>query len=363
MKIVSITKDTNYQEIIKEAKGVLAKVGLVIYPTETCYGLGADVTKQQAIDKLLSYKRRREGKPLSVLVDSKNTARQYVELNASASRLYDRFLPGPMTVISKVKAKSSLASGVASELGTLGIRISSHPFAMKLAQAYGKPITATSANASWQKKPYSIDDILKPLAKKQKELLDLIIDVGQLPRRNASTVVDTTLVDSMIIRSGDINLGNEAVELISKSEKETKELAQRLCLKYWDQIRKYGLIFALVGDLGTGKTIFAKGIGDFLKIKDKIVSPSYTLANEYLYDRNKVNGYFFHLDPWRLESFDQVKQLGLNNMVGGNKILTIEWANKFLPDIVTFAKEKGVKCIEVSFEQINEDKRKLRVIE
>jgi len=176
-------------------------------------------------------------------------------------------------------------------------------------------------------------------------------------------VVDTTLVDSMILRTGEINLGDHSVELISDNESQTKALAQRLCLKYWDKIRRQGLMFALIGDLGTGKTIFAKGIGDFLHIQDEITSPSYTLANEYLFNRNEVDGYFFHLDPWRLTNFDQVTQLGLSNMVGENKILAIEWANKFLPDIKEFAKQKRVKCIEVSFEQINNNKRKLQVVE
>jgi len=350
------------QDVVNNAVLTLQNGGLVVYPTETCYGLAADATNQKAVDKLLSYKRRREGKPLSVLVDSKNTAQKYVELNESASRLYSRFLPGPMTIISKVKAKT-LAMGVASEMGTLGIRISSYPFAMVLAKAYGKPITATSANASWKKKPYSIDDILSPLSEKQKYLLDLIIDAGKLPKREASTVVDTTLVDTMIVRSGDIDLGINDLELISNNEEQTKDLAQRLCLKYWDQIRKHGLVFALIGDLGVGKTIFAKGIGQFLHIKDEIISPSYTLANEYLYSRNGIDGYFFHLDPWRLESYEQFKQLGIQNMLGANKIMAIEWANKFLFDIKDLAKQNQTTLIQISFEQLNAVQRKLRVIE
>lgn len=359
---ILLLQNSNQIQIMKQTIQCLLSGGLVVYPTETCYGLAADATNQKAVDKLLEYKRRREGKPLSVLVDSKETALKYVEINESASKLYDRFLPGPMTVISKVKS-DKLANGIVSELGTLGIRISSHPFSMELAKAYGKPITATSANASWKKKPYAISDILDNLSEKQKDLLDLIIDVGHLPKREASTVVDTTLIDTMVLRQGDIDLGNISFELISKSEHDTKELAKRLCLKYWDQIRENGLVFALIGDLGTGKTIFAKGIGEFLHIQEPITSPSYTLANEYLFDRNDVDGYFFHLDPWRLESFEMVKQLGLDNMVGRNKVLTIEWANKFLSDITAFAKEKGVKCIEVSFEQIHNDQRKLRMIE
>jgi len=361
MQILKLNSESE-KPLLNEAVMTLKNGGLVVYPTETCYGLAGDACNQQAIDKLLRYKRRREGKPLSVLVASKETAKQYVDLNDSASRLYDRFLPGPMTVISKV-IPGKLADGVASELGTLGIRISSHPFAMKLAKAYGKPIIATSANASWKKKPYNMNDLFEPLSEKQKELLDLVIDAGDLPKREASTVVDTTLLDSMIIRPGDITIDNTSMEMVSKSEQDTKELAKRLCLKYWDQIRESGLIFALVGDLGVGKTIFAKGVGEFLHVKDPVVSPSYTLANEYIFNRQGVDGYFFHLDPWRLESFEQVQSLGLSTMIGTNKVLVIEWANKFMHNIIDITKEKSVKRVEVTFEQVNESKRKLRIIE
>jgi len=90
MTILSLDEKTE-QNIIKQAIKILESGGLVVYPTETCYGLAADATNQEAINKLLSYKRRREGKPLSVLVDSKKTANKYVELNKSASRLYERF--------------------------------------------------------------------------------------------------------------------------------------------------------------------------------------------------------------------------------------------------------------------------------
>ena len=73
MTILSLDEKTE-QNIIKQAIKILESGGLVVYPTETCYGLAADATNQEAINKLLSYKRRREGKPLSVLVDSKKTA-------------------------------------------------------------------------------------------------------------------------------------------------------------------------------------------------------------------------------------------------------------------------------------------------
>lgn len=361
MKIIEINKHT-VEEIVKQACQILDKGGLVIYPTETCYGLGADATNPKAICRLLEYKRRREGKPLSILVADQKQAEKYVDLNHSARNLYQRFLPGPMTVISKTKP-GKLALGVASELGTVGIRISSHPVAMALAKAYPKPITATSANASWNRKPYSVDDIVSPLTEIQKSKLDLILEAGQLPKREASTVVDTTLAESMVLRQGEIDLGLTTLELTSTSEAETQQLAQTLMLKYWNQIRTSGLVFGLAGDLGVGKTIFAKGIGTFLGIEETITSPSYSLVDEHPYIRHEVKGLFYHFDPWRLDSFSYLKQLGLRDMMGSNKIVLIEWANKFKTELEAFVQQLAVPFVYLTFEELGPQSRKIRVYE
>ena len=347
------------KEIIATACQVLSCGGLVVYPTETCYGLGADATNPQAIAKLLSYKRRREGKPLSILVKDKDMAEDYVHLNDSAKNLYSNFLPGPMTVISKSKDK--VAPNVASELGTLGIRISSHPIPMALVSQFGKPITATSANASWQKKPYTIDDILKPLSAKQKEKLDFIIDGGTLPKQPASTVVDTTLLDSMVLRAGAIKLQKVSQIFTSHNETETMQLAQTLLLSYWNQIRKRGLLIALLGDLGSGKTIFTKGVGQFLQIKDHITSPSYTLVNEYPFRRHEVSGMLYHLDPWRLENFADFSKLELAKMLAPDQIVVVEWASKFLPQLKKLAESQNSSFLVVSFTDKGETIRQLTI--
>ncbi len=357
MKIIKL--DNNIEEVINLACKILTDGGLVVYPTETCYGLGADATNKKAIEKLLSYKRRREGKPLSVLVSNQRMAEEYVELNESAKNFYQRFLPGPMTVVSKSKGK--VVKDVESEMGTLGIRISANELAMELAKKYGKAITATSANPSYKKKPYSIESLLSTLPEKQKEKIDLIIDAGTLPKKESSTVVDTTLLGDMVLRKGAINLGKDSFETISKSEKETKKLAETLVLKYWNSLRKRGLVLALFGDLGVGKTIFAKGVGKYLKIKEEIVSPSYNLANEYEWGRNEVTGKFYHLDPWRMASFSDFLKLGFEQMLGANNLVLIEWASKYEKEIEEYCREKKVKLVKVFMEEIGEERRKIEV--
>lgn len=355
----TIKLDNNIEEVIDLACQVLAGGGLVVYPTETCYGLGVDVSNSRAVAKLLSYKRRREGKPLSVLVSDQKMAEKYVELNQSARNFYNRFLPGPVTVVSKSKAK--VVREVESEMGTLGIRISSHKLAMEMVKKYGKAITATSANPSYKRKPYNIEVLCSTLSEKQKEKLDLIIDAGILPKNESSTVVDTTLLGDMVLRKGAINLGKDRFETISKNEEETKKIAETLVLKYWNSLRKKGLVLALFGDLGVGKTVFAKGVGKYLKIAEEIVSPSYNLANEYEWKRNEVSGKFYHLDPWRMASFADFLKIGFEEMLEGNNLVLIEWASKYEKEIEEDCKKRKVKLVKVFIEEIEERERKIEV--
>jgi len=141
MKIVKKSK-----KVINEAVKVLQKGGLVVFPTETLYGIGADATNPKAIKKLNNYKKRPFGKPYSIAVSDQKMAEEYVELNQTARNLYRQFLPGPVTIVSSGKHK--VAPGVESETGTLGIRIPDYPLVTEIVKNLGKPITATSANAT-----------------------------------------------------------------------------------------------------------------------------------------------------------------------------------------------------------------------
>ena len=125
---------TAQSNIISQAVKILKAGGLVIFPTETCYGAGVDTTNQKAVNKLLAYKTRREGKPLSIAVTDEKMASKYVKLNPTAKNLYQKFLPGPLTVVSAGKHK--VAKGIESEMGTLGVRISSYPLVNKIIKKF-----------------------------------------------------------------------------------------------------------------------------------------------------------------------------------------------------------------------------------
>lgn len=324
MKIISLVQ-TPEDDVIKQAQAVLAAGGLIIFPTETVYGAGVDATNQAAVHRLLSYKSRREGKPLSIAVTDLAMAEDFVELNDQARDLYKRFLPGPLTIISK--SKGTVAPGVASEFGTLGTRIPAYPLVLNLVQAYGKPITATSANASDKKKPYTIKDILNNLSEKQKSLIGLIIDAGELPKNPPSTVIDTTLSAPITLRRGEVLSSNEqaAINIVTHSEQETRSLAGRLLLKHWNELHKHGLLITLDGALGTGKTIFAKGVAEFLGITETITSPTYTYIEEYPYTRHQTTGMMYHLDLWKVDSKEMYDRLEIEQLIKPNNVVIIEW--------------------------------------
>jgi tRNA threonylcarbamoyl adenosine modification protein YjeE len=260
-------------------------------------------------------------------------AEHYVTINEQAQNFYQRFLPGPYTLISQLKKTAQIDKRVASEFGTLGIRIPDYPLMLKLIDQLGHGITATSANASNQKRPYQISDVLDKLSNKQKQLIDLIIDVGQLPKNEPSVVIDITLSTPLALR-GQLKKNAKFTEFNSQSEKETQELAMRLILKNWNKLKKEGLLFALSGELGMGKTIFAKGIAKFLNIREEITSPSYSYLNEYDFQREGCHGTFYHLDAWKIDQKEELVLLKINQLLKANNVVLIEWWDKiaeFLP--------------------------------
>jgi len=357
MKILKLKK-SNQSQIINHAVKILKQGGLIIYPTETCYGAGVDATSQKAVNKLLTYKSRREGKPLSIAVINQTMASKYIKLNPTAKNLYKKFLPGPLTIISKSKGK--VAPAVESETKTLGIRIPDYPLVLTIIKKLNHPITATSANVSYKKRPYSIKDVLDNTSKKQQALIDLIIDAGTLPKRPVSTVVDTTLDDPLILRQGNL-LPAAGQKLTTKSPSQTIQLAETLMLKHWHDLQKQPLMFLLIGQLGSGKTQFAKGIGRFLNIPQAIVSPTYTIEREYDYIRHRLKGKFLHLDTWRLQNIEELHQLNLQSQLKPKNVIAIEWASRTLKPLLELAKKTNSKIISVEFkpEKTNLNHRKI----
>lgn len=363
MKILDI-HHTPISEVIATTTTVLAAGGLVIFPTETTYGAGVDATIQAAVDKLLRYKSRREGKPLSIAVPDLPTAEKYVSLNEQARKLYLQFLPGPVTVVSR--SLGTVADGVASEFGTLGVRIPDYPLLLEILKAYGQPITATSANASGEKRPYSVTDILDGLSEKQKSLIDLVLDAGTLPPNEPSTVIDTTLSTPTTLREGAVSKQNPSsprLTLVSASEAETKGIAGRLMLKHWNDIKERGVVIGLDGPLGAGKTIFTKGVAEFLGIRETITSPTYSYIEEYEWLRQGVAGQLFHLDLWKTEDVTHVERLEIEQQLAPHTVTVIEWWSQADEYLHQLARKLQVALFTVKIEELDNGARELKIWE
>lgn len=343
----------NFPTAIARAVAVLRAGGLVVYPTETTYGIGADATNPQAVEKLYRYKSQRAGKPFSIVVTSQEMAEEFVELNQTAKNVYATFLPGPVTVISM--GKHVLAPGVESETGTLAVRIPDHEVPIELVRQLGKPITATSANASNQKRPYTIQDILDNTSAQQQSLIDLAIDAGTLPPNPPSTVIDTTLESLQVVRQGEIPFAVKN-EFVTHSVAETTEFGRQLVQRYKSFIGYQPVIFALEGEMGVGKTHLTKGLATGLGITELITSPTYSLMEEYQVQLAGKTFPFLHIDAWRLEKPEEMAQLTLEEYLTQNAVVSLEWANSQADFLKKWQQRALIVWISLTYQTAENDR-------
>lgn len=185
---------------IAEAAATIRTGGLVLYPTETVYGLGTDACSDEAVAKVFAAKARPLEDPIPVAVNSLELAQQIAELTPIAELAFKKFLPGPLTVV--VKAKSNKISKlVTGGTANIGIRIPDHPVVLKLIDFVGGPITATSANLSGKSAPSTIREALEQLGKR----VDVALDSGKCKLGTPSTVVDLSSGSLRVLREGPIS--------------------------------------------------------------------------------------------------------------------------------------------------------------
>jgi L-threonylcarbamoyladenylate synthase len=184
---------------IAEAVAVLQHDGLVVYPTETVYGLGADALSYDAVLRVYEVKQRPLSKPISVAVCDEAMLGAIARPDEFAWAFIERFLPGPVTVV--LPAGSCLPGVLTGGTGLIGIRMPDHPVALALIEGLDAPVTATSANAAGGKDPVRPEEV--------SVVYDLLIDGGTLPG-TPSTVVDLTT--RRILRAG--TLAGEIAEFL-----------------------------------------------------------------------------------------------------------------------------------------------------
>lgn len=198
-KVVKIDLSAPQTSALEEAADILRKGGIIAYPTETFYGLGADAFNEVAIKRLYQIKGRELNKPISILIRDQEMLKQVANsIPASAERLMQELWPGPLTLI--FKCRDQLPSYLTGGTGKVGVRISSQLTAQRLLEILELPITATSANLSGGKSPITAQEILGSSANG----IDLILDGGKLPGQLGSTIVDLTISPPKIVREGEI---------------------------------------------------------------------------------------------------------------------------------------------------------------
>jgi L-threonylcarbamoyladenylate synthase len=172
-------------DAITEAARCLAAGGLVAFPTETVYGLGADAANGRAVARLYDAKGRPAFNPLIAHVLDANTARRLGSFDAEAARLAEAFWPGPLTLVVPQQPGCPVADLATAGLDTIALRVPDHAVARELLAAFGKPIVAPSANRSGHVSPTTAQHVLADLRGR----LDLILDGGSTPVGLESTIV------------------------------------------------------------------------------------------------------------------------------------------------------------------------------
>ncbi len=198
VKILEVSQKEPSVGAIAEAAATIRDGGLVVYPTETVYGLGTDACSDEAVAKVFVAKARPLKNPISIAVDSLDMARQFTRLTPRAKVIFKKFLPGPLTLI--LQAKPTISKLATAGTGKVGVRVPDHPVALKLIDFVGGPITTTSANLSGKPAPSTVREALDQLGKH----IDLALDADKCKLGMPSTVVDLTGGRLEILREGPV---------------------------------------------------------------------------------------------------------------------------------------------------------------
>ena len=183
-----------------EAANILKSGGLVAYPTESFYGLAADVGNEDAILRLFRVKKREVREPVLILIPSVESLERYVlHIPETAKRLIKAFWPGGLTLV--FKAGKGVSSLLTAGTGKIGVRLSSHPVAMALLHCMATAITGTSANISGEPPCDTGEGVSLVFG----ESVDRILDGGKTPGQKPSTVLDMTTRPFRILREGMIS--------------------------------------------------------------------------------------------------------------------------------------------------------------
>lgn len=194
MKSIRLTK-ANRQAIVKKAVALLKQGKVIIFPTETVYGIGADALNKKAAAKIFRLKKRPKNQPLQILISDMSDVKKFTSrAPQKALRLMKKSWPGPLTAV--IKKNGRIPNIVTGGLKTVGIRMPNHPLALEIIKALGRPLAASSANISGVNPPKTAEEA----ARHFKSGVALVIDGGRCRIGKASKVLDLTGKKTKLIR-------------------------------------------------------------------------------------------------------------------------------------------------------------------
>lgn len=211
-KVVKMNPENIDYNIINEAANIINNGGIVVFPTETVYGIGADALNDGAVDKIFKAKGRPQDNPLIVHIAKFSELYELIEeVPQSAVKLAEKYWPGPLTMI--LRKKAVLSDKITAGLNTAAIRLPVNKIALALIKRSKKPIAAPSANTSGKPSPTEASHVIEDLMGK----VDMIIDGGSTDIGLESTVIDMTTEIPMILRPGGVTR-EDIIEVLGNCE-------------------------------------------------------------------------------------------------------------------------------------------------
>ena len=189
------------KENLEEIKQVLDKNGIIIFPTDTVYGISCNCYSEEALKKLYSFKNRPLTKPINVLTDSKEKIETVAKkLSEKEQELIQKYLPGDLTLI--VDKKENVPDLLTANLPTIGVRIPKHNIALKILENYPYPLATSSVNLSGDSPGIEVSDFIEEF----KDKVDIIVDGGPSPIGVPSTIIRVEGNEVRVLREGRLKI-------------------------------------------------------------------------------------------------------------------------------------------------------------
>ncbi|MFQ5753561.1 MAG: L-threonylcarbamoyladenylate synthase [bacterium] len=202
VQVLEINLENFHLTELEPAVSILKKGGVIAYPTETVYGLGANIYHEKAVERINHLKKRDPKKPLSVMIASQGDVAELCVKIAEYSRiLMTRYWPGPLTLI--LNASSNVPKYIVSHDNKIGLRMPNHPVTLGFMILHREPVITTSANLAGASAPIRCQQVQTTFRDK----IDLMIDSGECGVKIPSTVLDVTGKTPRILREGAIPFG------------------------------------------------------------------------------------------------------------------------------------------------------------